>query len=100
VRQNVLHGELYNFVEELPKVQNVDVTNDKGRQEPVAQVHDVVMIKVVHDVFPFEFAIIVVRVHLLGHWLVQTVVKVPEEVPSLLWAQIEHEDQPAHVNNC
>ena len=51
-------------------MQNVKVTNDERGQEPVAEVHTVVMIKIIPDVFRGEFAIIIVSVMTLGDFLI------------------------------
>ena len=53
---------------------------------------NVVMVKVVHDVRPLEFTIIVVRVHLLGDGLVEVVIEVAQKRTALLRAKVEHED--------
>ena len=59
----------------------------------------VVVVKVVPDVVPLEFTVVVIRVHLFCHSLVKRRVEVAEEVASLFGSQIEHEDQPAHVQH-
>ena len=56
------------------------------------------MIEVVHNVIPLEFAIVIVGMHISCNWLVQAGVQVAKEVATLLWSQIEHEDEPAHVD--
>ena len=60
--------------------------------------YDIVMIKVVHYIVPLKFAIVIVCVHICGHWLVQGFVQVAYEVAALFRAKIEHEDKPAHVD--
>lgn len=97
VRQDVLNRKLDNLVQQLPKVKDVSVSDDKRGEEPVAQVHNIVVIEVVHNVIPFELAIVVVSMHFGGYRLVQTSVEVAKEVASLLWTEIQHEDKPAHV---
>ena len=100
VRQDVLDGQLDYFVQDLPKVQDPHVTDDERGQEPVAQVDDVVVVKVVKDVLPFQLTVVIVGVHLCGDWLVQVTVKVAEEGATLRWTQVEHEDEPGHVHDC
>ena len=78
-------------------MEDVSVSDDQRGEEPVAQVHNIVMIEVVHNVIPFELAVVIISMHFGGYRLVQTGVEVAKEVASLLRAEIQHEDKPAHV---
>ena len=97
VGQDVLEGQLDHFVEHLPKVQHVGVSNDERSEEPIAEVHAIVVVKVVPNVAPLELTVVIIRVHLLSHRLVQGVVKEAKEFSSLLGSEIEHKDEPCHV---
>ena len=55
-------------------MQDVEVADDEASKEPVAQVHDVVVIEVVEDVLELELAVIVVGVHLFRDRLVQALI--------------------------
>ena len=99
VRQDVLHRKFDHLVEDLPEVQDPHVADDKRGQEPVAQVHNVVVIEVVKNVLPFQLTVVIVGVHLCGDWLVQVAVEVAKEGTTLLWAQVEHEYEPGHIHD-
>lgn len=99
VRQNVLHRKLNNLIKQLPEVQDVEVTDDQAGKEPVAKVHDVVVVEVVNDVLPFKFTVVVVGVHILRHRLVKVWVQVAQEGATLVWPEVEHKYEPAHVDD-
>jgi 2-succinyl-5-enolpyruvyl-6-hydroxy-3-cyclohexene-1-carboxylate synthase len=92
VGQDMLHGQLDNLVEQLPEVKHVWITNHEGGQEPVTQVHDVVVIHVVPYVLELKFAVVIVGVHFLGHWLVQARVKEAERCSTEVGSHLQHED--------
>jgi len=46
MRQDMLPRQLDKFIENLPKMQNVEVSNDEGTQEPVTQMHKIIVVKV------------------------------------------------------
>ncbi len=99
VWQNVLHRKLNSFVKNLPKMENVGVSNDEGGQEPINTVHNVVMVEVIPNVGPLEFAVVIVGVHLLGHWLIQAGVKVAEKSAPLFSSLLKQKNAPALVPN-
>ena len=55
------------------------------------------MVHVVPNILEFELAIVIVGMHLLGHWFVKTWVKEAQKLSALGRSQIEHQNQPAHV---
>ena len=98
VGQNMLDRQLNDLVEQLPKVENVDIANYERGQEPIAEVNDVIVIKVIHYIVPLKFTIVIISVHFFSHRLVQSVIEVTKEVPSLFRSKIKHKDKTAHVN--
>jgi len=71
VGHNVLQRQLHSFVKQLPEVQNKRVANNETSQKPITQVHDVVVVEIVEDVFVCKLTVIVIRVHIFCHRFVQ-----------------------------
>ena len=59
--------------------------------------HDVIVVEVVENVFICKLAVVVIGVHILCNRFVEIGVKVAQKITALLWSQVQHEDQPAHV---
>lgn len=51
-------------------MEEVKVSDDKGAQEPVAQVNRIIVIKITRPVFPCELAIIVISMLSLSDFLI------------------------------
>ena len=71
VWQYMLNRQFNYFIQELPEVKHVVVTNDETSKEPVAKVNQVIMIHVVPYVLPLELTIVIVCMHLFRYWLVE-----------------------------
>lgn len=86
------------LMEEGPGMKDPRVSNNKWNAEPVDQMDCIVVIKIIPDVFPFEIAIVVVRVHRVWDWLAEFRIDLLENracISGLLEAE-EHKN--AHVN--
>ena len=99
MREDVLRRELNDLVEDLPEVEQVGVSDDEGGEEPVAEMDDVVMVHVIPDVVPLEFAVVVVGVHLRGHGLVEARVEEAKHATPEVGAHVEHENDEGHVDD-
>ena len=75
VRQFVLRWKLNYFVKKLPKVQDVGVSDDKRRENPVAPVDKEVVVHVIPQILECEFAIIVVGMHAFANNLIEVRIK-------------------------
>jgi len=70
MRENVLPRQFNYFVKNVLEMQNVKVPDDKRGQEPVTEMHTVVVIEVIPNVGSRELAVIIVRMLALGNILI------------------------------
>ena len=70
VRQYVLPRQLDHLVQNVLEMQNVEVADHERGQEPIAEVHAVVMVEVIPNVGHGQLAIVVIRVMARGDFLV------------------------------
>jgi len=62
VWQDVLPGKLNDFVQKMPEVQYIWVSDDESSEEPIAKMHSEIVINIVPNVAEVEFAIVIVSV--------------------------------------
>jgi len=62
VRKNMLPGKLLELIEYMPEMKNRKISNNEGCTEPVDQMNNVVMIKVVPNICEIEVTVIVISV--------------------------------------
>ena len=78
-------------------MQNVEISNNKRAQEPVSEMDSIVVIKVVRHILPCDFAVVIIGVVTLRHFLVQPLVKVPKHLSSILWPVMKENKNQAEV---
>lgn len=98
MRQNMLPRKLNKLIEDLLGMENVEVSDNKGGQEPIAEVHQVIMVKVRPNVGSGELTIIIISVVTLGHFLVQRRIEVAEESAAVRRPMIKHDNHKAKVD--
>ena len=95
--EDMLETQLDNLVKQVPEVQEVKVSDHERWEEPVAEVHTEIVIKIVSDVFPSEIAVVVIGVVTFCKLLIQFWVKEPKKISSVSRPMIKHAYNKAEV---
>ena len=76
----------------------VVIADDKRGKEPVTEMHEIIVVKVVSKILPSHLTVFFISMHLFGQWLIQKGVQISDKSPPLLRPQTQHEDEPAEVH--
>jgi len=98
VRKDVLPGKLDDLVKQMPEMKNVRVSDHKSGKEPVAQVHEEVVINIVPDVAQVKFTVVIISVLWFINTSVKAAVKELENLTTKVRSHVKHKYGEAHVD--
>lgn len=78
-------------------MEQIEVSDDEGGEEPVSEVDEVVMIKIVPNISPCEFAVIIISVMAFSKSLIESWIEISKHPSSVLGVVVKHYDNKAEV---
>ncbi len=90
MREDVLPREFYHLIKETPQMKDISISDNECGQEPIADMHQEIMVHIVPQVLHREIAMVVISVHLLSNGLVKGRVEEAPNPSACFWSLLNN----------